>query len=87
MMPIGRDGFVTMGEAIKSFVLTTTLYVVIIFIREFCAWGTEKTAIEILTPKSYTALLVFGSFLYFGFLVSWGYLVIRSYKRYKNKPA
>ena len=85
MMPIGRDGFVTMGEAIKSFVLTTTLYVVIIFNRELYSLASGKTFDELLTPKSYKALVVFGSFLYFGFLVSWGYLVIRSYKRYKNK--
>ena len=55
MPTIGRNGLFTISEAVKTFVLATALYVIIIFIREFCAWGTEKTAIEMLTPKSYKA--------------------------------
>ena len=84
MPTIGRNGLFTISEAVKTFVLATALYVIIIFIREFCAWGTEKTAIEMLTPKSYKALVVIGSILYIIFLVGWADTVIRTYKRYKS---
>lgn len=84
METIGKYGLISTKEAIVRFIGTTSLYLAVIFIRELCSWGTEKTSNEILTIKSYKALVFIGSVLYIVFLVTWVDTVIRSYKRYKR---
>lgn len=84
MPTIGRNGLFTLNEAIKLFVSATTIYVIIIFNRELYSWASGKTLDELLTLKSYKALVVIGTILYVIFLVGWADTVIRSYNRYRR---
>ena len=63
-------------------VFSTFLYLSFVFIRELFPWITGKSFDEILTSRSYHALFFFASLLYLIFVLSWGGLVIRSYKRW-----
>ena len=83
--PATKGLFITRAEAIKEIVIMTITYVAIVFSSELYSWVSGKRVDELLTPTSYKLILILGSLLYVGFLISWGYSVYKSYKHHREK--
>lgn len=83
MVMIGKNGKVSILDAVFFFIVNNLSYLIIIYIRELYSWLSGTPISDILTIKSYHALVFFASLLYFAFMLAWCYLVVRSFKSWK----
>lgn len=84
--PAFKGVFITRYEAIRDFVVATIFYMLIVFSRELYAL-IKGVAVDDLFEhsKSHIPVLVYGSIIYFGFLIFWSISVYKSIRHHRKK--